>query len=1008
MSNHLENNVGILAMEVYFPSSFVTQKDLEVEYKVSAGKFTKGLGQDTLAFVGDREDINSICLTVVNNLLEKYEIPREKVGRLEVGTETLVDKSKSTKTVLMSLFEGVGNLDVEGTTTVNACYGGTAALINALNWVDSASYDGRYAIVVAGDIAVYAEGPARPTSGCGAVAMLIGRDAPLTVDLLTRSSYACNQWDFFKPDPHTEYPVVNGKYSQSCYLMAFDSCYSKFVERQKTRRNRDVGSKTADHLLFHSPYNKLVQKTVQRMYYLDSLSGHIDMDPQLTKWKNIPTDKTYTDRELEGVLKNLAQPLYESKVAPCCVLSKEVGNTYTAAVYMNLANMVSSFGKSLEGQSVTLFSYGSGTMASMFEIRPRQPSRGYDSSVAETFSLERMQAVLGIEERLSLRKNPSTPAQFTKALNTREKAHACAPYTPTYPPTVVSKGTFYLEEISASHERTYARRPLLDPTPDFVDTFDPVVEAAIAAEKEVREDPRSNNTGIVAIDVYFPASHVRQKDLEVEYKVSAGKFTKGLGQDTLAFVGDREDINSICLTVVNNLLEKYEIPREKVGRLEVGTETLVDKSKSTKTVLMSLFEGVGNLDVEGTTTVNACYGGTAALINALNWVDSPAWDGRYAIVVAGDIAVYAEGPARPTSGCGAVAMLIGRDAPLTVDLLTRSSYACNQWDFFKPDPHTEYPVVNGKYSQSCYLMAFDSCYSKFVERQKTRRNRDVGSKTADHLLFHSPYNKLVQKTVQRMYYLDSLSGHIDMDPQLTKWKNIPTDKTYTDRELEGVLKNLAQPLYESKVAPCCVLSKEVGNTYTAAVYMNLANMVSSFGKSLEGQSVTLFSYGSGTMASMFEIRPRQPSRGYDSSVAETFSLERMQAVLGIEERLSLRKNPSTPAQFTKALYTREKAHACAPYTPTYPPTVVSKGSYFLVGVSENHERTYSRRPVFDPTPDFVDTDEEHFATATRTKEVGLHASIPRNKSFVWASGKPLLRVVVTGILIVSIIIMFYS
>ena len=498
------------------------------------------------------------------------------------------------------------------------------------------------------------------------------------------------------------------------------------------------------------------------------------------------------------------------------------------------------------------------------------------------------------------------------------------------------------------------------------------------------------------MEVYFPTAHVTQKDLEVEYKVSTGKFTKGLGQDTLAFVGDREDINSISLTVVNNLLEKYEIPREKIGRLEVGTESLVDKSKSTKTVLMSLFEGVGNVDIEGTTTINACYGGTAALLNALNWVDSASYDGRYAIVVAADIAVYAEGPARPTSGCGAVAMLIGRDAPLSVDLVTRASYACNQWDFFKPNPHSEYPVVNGKYSQSCYLMAFDSCYAKYIERQKARRDRVVGSKTADHMLFHSPYNKLVQKTVQRMFYLDSLSGHVDMDPQLAKWQGVPTDKTYTDRELEGVLKTLAQPLYESKVAPCCVLSKEVGNTYTAAVYLNLANMVSSFGSSLEGQSVTLFSYGSGTMASMFEIRPRQPTGREGASAAETFSLERMQAVLGLEERLAQRKNPCTPAQFTKALAAREKAHACAPYTPTYPPTVVSKGSFYLQEVLANHERTYARRPLFDPTPDFIEIDNEQFVTSVRDKEVGLRASIPRNGSFVWAGGKPLTRVVVTG------------
>ena len=65
-----------------------------------------------------------------------------------------------------------------------------------------------------------------------------------------------------------------------------------------------------------------------------------------------------------------------------------------------------------------------------------------------------------------------------------------------------------------------------------------------------------------------------------------------------------------------------------MGRLEVGTETIIDKSKSVKTVLMQLFEDSGNTDVEGVDTTNACYGGTAALVNALNWVESSSWDGK--------------------------------------------------------------------------------------------------------------------------------------------------------------------------------------------------------------------------------------------------------------------------------------------------------------------------------------------------------------------------------------------
>jgi hydroxymethylglutaryl-CoA synthase len=66
-----------------------------------------------------------------------------------------------------------------------------------------------------------------------------------------------------------------------------------------------------------------------------------------------------------------------------------------------------------------------------------------------------------------------------------------------------------------------------------------------------------------------------------------------------------------------------------IGYLEVGTETIIDKSKSVKTVVMQLFEESGNHDVEGIDTTNACYGGTAALFNALAWVESSSWDGKY-------------------------------------------------------------------------------------------------------------------------------------------------------------------------------------------------------------------------------------------------------------------------------------------------------------------------------------------------------------------------------------------
>lgn len=149
--------------------------------------------------------------------------------------------------------------------------------------------------------------------------------------------------------------------------------------------------------------------------------------------------------------------------------------------------------------------------------------------------------------------------------------------------------------------------------------------------------------------------------------MSAGKYTVGLGQTRMGFCSDREDVNSLCLTVVKRLLEKTGTKATDIGRMEVGTETIIDKSKSVKSVLMQLFAESGNTDMEGVDSTNACYGGTAALFNSINWIESSAWDGRLGLAVCADIAVYAAGPARPSGGAGAVAMLVGPHAPLVLD-----------------------------------------------------------------------------------------------------------------------------------------------------------------------------------------------------------------------------------------------------------------------------------------------------------------------------------------------------
>ena len=185
---------------------------------------------------------------------------------------------------------------------------------------------------------------------------------------------------------------------------------------------------------------------------------------------------------------------------------------------------------------------------------------------------------------------------------------------------------------------------------------------------------------------------------------------------------------------------------------------MVDKSKSTKTVLMQLFKEYDNHDIEGVTSINACYGATNALFNTINWIQSNSWDGRFGIVVAADIAVYKKGPARPTGGAGAIAMLIGPDANLIFEDV-RNTFMDHAYDFYKPVLgnlissidlfmgkllDSEYPIVDGRFSINSYLQALQKCYLG-LKKKLALTGETFSLDNIDYFCFHSPFAKQCYK-----------------------------------------------------------------------------------------------------------------------------------------------------------------------------------------------------------------------------------------------------------------------
>ncbi|KAL5354574.1 3-hydroxy-3-methylglutaryl coenzyme A synthase [Pseudogymnoascus australis] len=449
---------------------------------------------------------------------------------------------------------------------------------------------------------------------------------------------------------------------------------------------------------------------------------------------------------------------------------------------------------------------------------------------------------------------------------------------------------------------------------------------------------RPRNIGIKAIEIYFPSQYVEQSELERFDGASTGKYTIGLGQTKMSFCDDREDIYSFALTVTSNLLKKYNIDKNSIGRLEVGTETILDKSKSVKSILMQLFGD--NTNIEGVDNLHACYGGTNALLNSVNWIESSAWDGRDAIVVAGDIALYAKGNARPTGGAGAIAMLVGPNAPVVVEPGLRGTYMEHAYDFYKPDLTSEYPYVDGHYSLTCYTKALDSSYREYIKREAkqaingTNGHSEASDKTAldrfDYLAFHTPTCKLVQKCYARLLYHDFLANpdapaFAEVAPEL---RDMDYEKSLTDKAVEKTFMGLTKKRFQERVSPSLQVATMCGNTYCASVWGGLASLLSFVdSKDLEGKRIGLFSYGSGLASTFMSFRVNG-------------SVEPIAKALNIPARLEARR-AVPPETYDQMCDLRKQAHLQKDFIPKGEVSTIISDTYYLTKVDDMFKREYA-------------------------------------------------------------------
>lgn len=323
--------VGIEALFVALPRHFLDLGVLARANGVDPQKYWFGLGGRRMAVPAPEEDPVVLATSAARGLLAVSGVDASRIGLVVVGTESGVDGSKPIAAWVhraAGLSNGCRVFDVQ-----HACYGGTAALRIAVDRILSGGCSGRKALVIAVDVARYDVGsPGEPTQGAAAVAMLVG-DQPgvLRFEDHAEAVHAEEVSDFWRPT-YRSTAVVDGAYSLQCYLRSLEGCWERF-RQHGSRRFAEF-----DFLLFHAPFPKMAFKAHQRLFQRETASEDLPVESE-------------------------SGADFERRVLPTLWANAEVGNAYTASLFLSLAGLLENDAVESAGARLGLFSYGSGSCA---------------------------------------------------------------------------------------------------------------------------------------------------------------------------------------------------------------------------------------------------------------------------------------------------------------------------------------------------------------------------------------------------------------------------------------------------------------------------------------------------------------------------------------------------------------------------------------------------------------------------------------------------------------------
>jgi hydroxymethylglutaryl-CoA synthase len=353
-------------MGVAVPRRYISIEDLAIARGVDPAKYTQGLGAREMAIAEPGED--TVALAALAGKRALAAAGSIELGMLVVGTETGVDHSKPVASFVHGLLELPQTMRVFD--TQHACYGGTAGVMAAVEWIASGAAAGRAALVICSDIARYGMHTAgEPTQGGGAVAMVIAENpAMLELDLGISGAASTHVHDFWRPHGQRE-ARVDGHYSMQCYTDALAIAYRGWQTRAVARGLVKAGASSEQlaRICYHVPFCKMAKKAHAAVRACDGLEV--------------------------GAADDVTS--YKAQVEPSLWACSRVGNIYTGSLYLALLGALDKDAASLATKRIGMFSYGSGCTSEFF-------SGVVGDRAAEMTAKAKLGEVLADRERITI------------------------------------------------------------------------------------------------------------------------------------------------------------------------------------------------------------------------------------------------------------------------------------------------------------------------------------------------------------------------------------------------------------------------------------------------------------------------------------------------------------------------------------------------------------------------------------------------------------------------------